>query len=86
MSYTYTWTCKKILKKQSGGISYENLIQLIILAKKLDAAYKVEKQKNRLIRPGVGAKPKLLVEDQIVLTLIYLPRYFSSIRLDFSRK
>ena len=40
----------------------------------MDAAYKekVEKQKNRLIRPGVGAKPKLLVEYQIVLTLIYL--------------
>ncbi|MBC6481282.1 MAG: hypothetical protein EBE86_011575 [Hormoscilla sp. GUM202] len=42
--------------KRPLGSSYENLIQLISLAKKLDAAYKedVEKQKERLIRPGVG--------------------------------
>jgi len=49
-------------------------MQLIILAKKMKKKYQdnVEKTKIRLIEPGVGAKPKLLVEDQILLTLIYL--------------
>ena len=39
-----------------------------------DRKEKIEKQKIRLISAGGGAKPKLLVEDQIVLTLIYLRR------------
>ena len=74
---TITWTYlqnKPQEAKRLIGINYDNLIQLISLAKKLDKNHKekVEKQKSRLIRAGGGAKPKLLVEDQILLTLVYL--------------
>lgn len=56
------------------GISYEDLMKLIELGQFLDKKQKekVEQQKTRLIRAGGGAKPKLSVEDQILLTLIYL--------------
>ena len=49
-------------------------MQLISLAKKLNEKYQadVESQKIRLIRAGGGAKQKLLVEEQILLTLFYL--------------
>ncbi len=74
---TYTWTYLQenpTETKRLIGISYQNLIELMEMAKDLDKKHKekVEKQKTRLIRPGGGAKPKLSVEDQIVLTLIYL--------------
>lgn len=74
---TYTW---KYLQgnpteiKRLIDISYQNLMELIEMAKSLDKKHreKVEQKKTRLIRAGGGAKPKLSVEDQIVLTLIYL--------------
>jgi len=70
---TYTWShleknpqeAKRLL-----GINYQDLIKLIEMAKILDKKHteKVEQQKTRLIRAGGGAKPKLSVEDQILLT------------------
>ncbi|MBC6481618.1 MAG: transposase family protein [Hormoscilla sp. GM7CHS1pb] len=77
MSYSYTWTYLESNPKQSKrliGINYENFIQLIQSAKKINEIHQenVSEKKTLLIRPGVGAKPKLLVEDQILLTLIYL--------------
>jgi len=77
MKYSYTWTELEKNPKQAKqliGINYENFIQLISIAQKIDKNYRknVEEQKFRLSRPGRGAKQKLLVEDQILLTLIYL--------------
>ena len=75
MTYTWTYLQKNPTEtKRLIGISYQNLIELMEMAKDLDKKHKekVEKQKTRLIRPGGGAKPKLSVENQIVLTLIYL--------------
>ena len=70
---TYTWS---YLQKNSQeakrllGINYQDLMKLIELAQTLDKKQKekVEQQKTRLIRAGGGAKPKLSVEDQILLT------------------
>ena len=77
MSYSYTWTYLESNQKQSKrliGINYENFIQLIQIAKKINEIHQknVSEKKTLLIRPGGGSKPKLLVEDQILLTLIYL--------------
>ena len=74
---TYTWTYLQenpTETKRLIGISYSNLIELMEMAKDKDKKHKekLEKQKTRLIRAGGGAKSKLSVEDQIVLTLIYL--------------
>ena len=74
---TYTWTYLQENPHETKrliGISYRNLIELMEMAKNLDKKHKekVEKQKTRLIRAGGGTKSKLSVEDQIVLTLIYL--------------
>ena len=74
---TYTWTYlpeNPTEAKRLIGISYSNLIELMEMAKDKDKKHKekVEKQKTRLIRAGGGAKSKLSVEDQRVLTLIYL--------------
>ncbi|WP_287296065.1 transposase family protein, partial [Moorena sp. SIO2C4] len=38
---------------------------------------KIENQKVRLIKPGGGAGQKLSIEDQIVLTLIYLRHHIN---------
>jgi len=77
MSYSYTWTYLASKPKQAKrliGISYENFIQLISLAKKIDENHQenLEEKKTRLSRPGGGAKPILLVSDKILLTLMYL--------------
>ncbi|WP_293123861.1 transposase family protein [Moorena sp. SIO4G3] len=74
---TYTWTYLQENPREAKrliGISYQNLMELMEMAKSLDKKHreKVEQQKTRLIQAGGGAKPKLSVEDQIVLTLIYL--------------
>lgn len=74
---TYIWTYLQenpTEAKRLIGISYQNLIELMEMAKDKDKKHKekVEKQKTRLIRAGGGAKSKLSVEDQIVFTLIYL--------------
>lgn len=74
---TYTWTYLQENPQETKrliGINYPNLIELMEMAKNLEKKHKekVEKQKTRLIRAGGGAKSKLSVEDQIVLTLIYL--------------
>ncbi len=52
-----TWTYLQAKPKEAKrliGISYENLIQLIAIAKKLDKNHKekVEEHKTRLIRRG----------------------------------
>ena len=90
---TYTWTYLQENPHETKrliGISYPNLIELMEMAKNLDKKHKekVEKQKIRLIRAGGGAKSKLSVEDQIVLTRS-LPSSNSNIsgfRVTFERK
>ena len=64
------------------GLKYDQLQQLIpnaliIHKQKLVEA---EKQKTRIIRGGGGRKVKLCVEEQIILTLIYL-RHLTTFQL-----
>lgn len=75
MTYTWSYLQKNPQEaKRLLGINYEDLMKLIELAIFLDKKQKekIEKEQKRLIRAGGGAKPKLSVEDQILLTLIYL--------------
>lgn len=75
MSYTWTYLQKNNQEsKRLLGVSYENLIPLMELAKNLEKKHqeKIEKTTTRLNRPGGGAKPKLEKEEQIILTLVYL--------------
>lgn len=55
-------------------MEYEQLIQLIKAAELLEEEKRQirEKSKIRLIKSGGGCRPKLSVEDQILLTLTYL--------------
>ena len=73
----YTW--KYIQKhpqevKRLLGISYEQLEQVIEQGKMLNERKQEmrEKQKKRIIKAGGGKPAKLVVEEQIVLTIIYL--------------
>lgn len=75
MSYTWEYLQKNPQEsKRLVGIAYNHLISIIKLGKKLHQERQDEKEKNkvRLIRRGGGVKNKLLLEDQIILTLIYL--------------
>ncbi len=60
--------------KRLLGLSYQQLTQLIDTAEKYQHKKKKEKAKTeiRLIKAGGGRKPKLTVEEQIILTLYYL--------------
>ena len=65
--------------KRLLGISYEQLGQLIEQGKMLDKIKqeKSEKQKIRIIK-ALGGKPaKLSIEEQIVLTLVYLRHHLT---------
>jgi len=56
------------------GMDYDQLMGLITQAQNLYARQKShqELQKGRIIKPGSGRPPKLTIQDQILLTLVYL--------------
>jgi hypothetical protein len=60
--------------KRLLGMEYEQLIELIQAAELLEEEKRQEKEKTkiRLIKAGGGRRQKLSVEEQILLTLIYL--------------
>lgn len=60
--------------KRLIGIEYEQLIQLISQAERLNQEKIVaqEAKKTRIIKKGGGRKPALPVAEQILLTLVYL--------------
>jgi hypothetical protein len=74
---SYTWDYLQANPKEAKrllGISYEQLTQLIEQGKRLheQKQAELERQKVRLIRQGGGSPVKLSIEDQMILTLIYL--------------
>lgn len=64
------------------GLKYEQLEQLINLASALHnkKQAEVEAQKIRIINKGGGRKVKLSIEEQILLTLVYL-RHLTTFQL-----
>ena len=60
--------------KRLIGIDYQQLEQLIAEASGLGNQQEIikEKIKVRIIQKGGGRKPKLAMEEQILLTLVYL--------------
>lgn len=60
--------------KRLIGIEYEQLQQLISQAKALSSEKKADQEakKTRIIKKGGGRKQSLPVEEQILLTLVYL--------------
>lgn len=74
----YEDICKKPKEvKRLLGLNIEQLDQLIHYSKALHQANQeeIEKHKKRVIRPGGGKPPKLSLENQIILTLLYLRHY-----------
>lgn len=74
---SYTWEYLQANPKEAKrllGISYEQLTQLVEQGKSLQQQKQaeIESQKIRVIRQGGGCPTKLSLEDQIILTLIYL--------------
>ena len=74
---SYTWDYLQTNPKEAKrllGISYEQLTQLIEQGKHLHEQKQAEREsrKVRLISQGGGSPVKLSVEDQMLLTLIYL--------------
>ena len=75
MKYTWSYIQKNPKQvKRLLGISYEELNQLIeICRSQHEENQKLkENKKVRLIRAGGGKQPNLILEEQIILTLIYL--------------
>jgi hypothetical protein len=75
MKYTWSYLQKNPKQvKRLLGISYEELNQLIeICRSQHEENQKLkENKKVRLIRAGGGKQPNLILEEQIILTLIYL--------------
>ena len=64
------------------GLNYDQLKQLIkqAIAIHTEAESEVELKKTRIIKKGGGRKRKLSLEEQILLTLIYL-RQFTTFQL-----
>ena len=64
------------------GLKYDQLEQLINLANALhtEKQQEIEAQKARIINKGGGRKVKLSIEEQILLTLIYL-RHLTTFQL-----
>ena len=78
----YTWQYIKEHPqevKRLLGINYEQLQQLIEQGKLLHQEKQelIEKQKKRIIKMGGGKPSKLLIEEQIVLTLVYLRHHLT---------
>lgn len=65
--------------KRLLGISYEQLEQLIEQGKILHKIRQesIEKQKKRIIKAGGGKPAKLSIEEQIVLSLVYLRHHLT---------
>ena len=78
LNWEYIQNKPKITKRLLG-IDYEQLMQLIELAKKLnkDQVEKLEIEKTRLIKKGGGKPSKLSLENQIIWTLIYLRHHLN---------
>ncbi|NEO33795.1 MAG: transposase family protein [Symploca sp. SIO3C6] len=75
MSYTWEYLQRNHQEaKRLVGINYEQLIQLIEQAKFLheQRQTEIEINRTRLINTGGGRKSQLSLEEQIILTLIYL--------------
>jgi IS5 family transposase len=75
MSYTWQYICEHPKEtRRLLGITYEQLQQLIEYGKILhqNKQEEIEKQKTRVNQSGGGRSPKLLLEEQIILTLVYL--------------
>jgi len=75
MKYTWSYIQKNPKQvKRLLGISYEELSQLIEICRRQHEENKKikESKKVRLIRAGGGKKPNLTLEEQIILTLMYL--------------
>ncbi|BAY15442.1 hypothetical protein NIES21_60890 (plasmid) [Anabaenopsis circularis NIES-21] len=68
--------------KRLIGLDYEQLQQLMENAVRLhnEKQAELEAKKVRLIAGGGGRKPKLLVKEQIILTLVYL-RHMTTFQL-----
>ena len=64
------------------GLKYEQLQQLIKNAERLhnEKQASLESKKVRIITGGGGRKPKLSIQEQIILTLIYL-RHLTTFQL-----
>ncbi|MEY2832984.1 MAG: hypothetical protein RLZZ574_2243, partial [Cyanobacteriota bacterium] len=78
----YTWSYIKQHPQEVQrllGISYEQLEQLIEQGKLLHELKqeKCEKKKIRIIKAGGGKPAKLSIEEQIVLTLVYLRHHLT---------
>jgi four helix bundle protein len=78
----YTWEYIKQHPQEVQrllGISYEQLEQLIEQGKLLHQLKqeKCEKKKIRIIKAGGGKPTKLSIEEQIVLTLVYLRHHLT---------
>jgi len=75
MKYTWSYIQKNPKQvKRLLGISYEELNQLIKICRSQHEENQKLKENNkvRLIRAGGGKQPNLILEEQIILTLIYL--------------
>lgn len=75
MKYTWSYIQKNPKQvKRLLGISYEELTQLIEICRRQNEENQQlkEKDKIRLIRAGGGKKANLILEEQIILTLMYL--------------
>lgn len=64
------------------GLNYDQLKQLIkqVIALHTQAESQAELKKTRIIKKGGGRKRKLSLEEQILLTLVYL-RQFTTFQL-----
>jgi DDE superfamily endonuclease/Helix-turn-helix of DDE superfamily endonuclease len=56
------------------GLDYEQLMELLSEAEKLHNQKQLtrEQKKTRIIKGGGGRQPKLSINDQVILTLVYL--------------
>ena len=75
MSYTWHYIQNNPQQvKRLLGINHEDLQQLIQSCRLRDEQKKSQKEREkvRLIRAGGGKKQTLILEDQILLTLLYL--------------
>ena len=65
--------------KRLLGIDFDQLEQLIEQGKLLHQKKQEEKEKRkiRIIKAGGGCSPKLSIEEQIILTLVYLRHHLT---------
>ncbi len=65
--------------KRLSGIDFDQLKQLIEQGKLLHQKKQEEKEKRkiRIIKAGGGCSPKLSIEEQIILTLVYLRHHLT---------